>query len=190
MKLPFDHFDILAPIYEKVIRPGNRDEFWHMVDVPANGMLLDAGGGTGRVSQSLIGKTAQIVVSDMSIKMLQETRTKERLQPVCAPSENMPFSGNLFDRIIMVDALHHVNNQPETARELWRILKPGGLIIIEEPDIRYFIVKMIAIFEKLTLVRSHFLFPQEIAGLFSGIGGSIEIKTKSANIWIIITKDL
>ena len=60
----------------------------------------------------------------------------------------------------MVDALHHVINHGQTAREMYRVLKPGGRIVIEEPDIRSFYVKLIAVAEKLLLMRSHFLSPQ------------------------------
>lgn len=188
MKFHFDHFDILAPIYETVIRPGNRDEFWTLVDVPTDGVILDAGGGTGRVSQSMVGRAKQIVVSDLSIKMLMETHKKDGMQPVCTPAENLPFSDKKFDRIIMVDALHHVLSQHKTASELWRVLKPGGHMLIEEPDIFLFSVKLIAIAEKMTFMRSHFLSSQEIANLFPFKHASIEIRTADANKWIIIRK--
>ncbi len=58
----------------------------------------------------------------------------------------------------MVNALHHVCNQQETVNELWRTLQPGGRIVIEEPDVRTFAVKLFALGEKLALMRSHFLF--------------------------------
>jgi len=45
-------------------------------------------------------------------------------------------------------------------------VKPGGRIIIEEPDIRNFRVKLLALGEKLALMRSHFLSPQQIFSLF------------------------
>lgn len=41
----------------------------------------------------------------------------------------------------MVDALHHVINHAASAHEMFRVLKPG-LLIIEEPDIRTFGVKV------------------------------------------------
>ena len=44
---PFDHFKLLAPIYEIFIKPKQPEELMARMDLPAEGALLDAGGGTG-----------------------------------------------------------------------------------------------------------------------------------------------
>ncbi|MGD0877948.1 MAG: methyltransferase domain-containing protein [Anaerolineales bacterium] len=90
------------------------------------------------------------------------------LPTVCAQAEFLPFSSGSFERVIMVDALHHVFDQRQSAYELFRVLVPGGRIVIVEPDIHQFIVRVIAIFEKALLMRSHFLSGDNIAGLFTG----------------------
>src|SRR3970040_1698460 len=127
--------------------------------LPVSGALLDAGGGTGRVAQFMSGKANPIVVADLSCKMLSEARQKDGLRPVCSHTEKLPFPDETFARIIMVDALHHVCDQRGTVGELWRTLQPGGRLVIEEPDLRLFGVKLLAIAEKLALMRSHFLSP-------------------------------
>jgi ubiquinone/menaquinone biosynthesis C-methylase UbiE len=190
MKISFDHFNWLAPIYEMVIRPGDLDDFWKVVDLPERGFLLDAGGGTGRISQQAKQKTAcEIVVSDLSFSMLREASVKGELQPVNTPAEILPFMDNQFDRIIMVDALHHVLDQKKTARELWRVLKPGGSIVVEEPDIRKFTVKLIALGEKIAMMRSHFLLPDMIASLFQFPEAKSEIIQHHNNVWVKITRN-
>ena len=111
------------------------------------------------------------------------------LRPVCSGSESLPFADNSFERVIMVDALHHVIDQAHTAREMFRVLKPGGLLVIEEPDIRTFGVKLIAIAEKLLLMRSHFLAPDEIVKLFASLRvGKSSIKIADGTVWVIIEK--
>jgi len=184
----FDHFDFLAPLYETVIRPKDPQELWAMADLPVSGALLDAGGGTGRVAQFMSGKAAPIFVVDLSCKMLAVAREKEGLNPVCSHTETLPYPDASFARIIMVDALHHVCDQRQTIDELWRVLRPGGKLVIEEPDVRSFPVKLIAIGEKLALMRSHFLTPQRIVDLFHYPDANVRMETGKFNAYIIAKK--
>jgi SAM-dependent methyltransferase len=182
------HFDLLAPLYEAVIRPADPSELCSRIGLPVPGALLDAGGGTGRVAQFLRGQAGSIVVADLSAAMLAETRRKKGLSPVCSPTEKLPFADQTFERIIMVDAFHHVGDQIRTAGELWRVLRPGGRLVIEEPDIRSFAVKLIAAGEKLALMRSRFLPPPRIAAMFRHPGARISIAAENATAWITVEK--
>ena len=189
MKSPFDHFSILAPFYEHFIHYEISQRFIALLDAAADGIVLDAGGGTGRVAQYLRDRVAQIVVADETFKMLQEARAKDGLNPTCCHIEDMPFKDNSFDRILMVDAFHHMSNQAQTIKEMWRVLAPGGRIIIEEPDVRVFGVKLLALGEKLALMRSHFLTPAEIASLF-GTDARVRIEAEDSAAWIIAEKGI
>jgi len=184
----FDHFDFLAPLYETFIPPKDPQELWALADLPVSGALLDAGGGTGRMAQFMRGKANPIVVADLSCKMLSEARQKDNLCPVCSHTEKLPFADETFARIIMVDALHHVCDQRGTVDELWRTLQPGGRLVIEEPDLRLFGVKLLAIAEKLALMRSHFLSPPRIAELFRYSDARVRIETGKFNAWVIVEK--
>jgi ubiquinone/menaquinone biosynthesis C-methylase UbiE len=185
----FNHFDFVAPFYESFIPPRIPEKLLALADLPVDGVVLDAGGGTGRIAQFLHGKTAQVVVADQSFKMLQEARKKVGLRPICSLTERMPFRDIAFARIIMVDALHHVDDQFQTAEELWRILAPGGRIVIEEPDISSFRIRLVAIAEKLALMRSHFLSPPHIANLFHFPNARVRIKKEGTNAWITVEKE-
>ena len=187
--MPFDHFDLLAPIYERVIPAVAIESMLRELDPNPECRLLDAGGGTGRVSGFLQAHVGSIILTDISMGMLKEAATKDNLQPTCALTESMPFANDFFDCVLLVDALHHVKNQAQTTRELWRIIKPGGRIVIQEPDIRKFAVKLIAVAEKLALMRSHFLAPQKIADLFPFEGAKINVHTEKLNVWVIIEKE-
>lgn len=183
-----DHFNLLAPIYEIFIKPKKPEELMARMDLPVEGALLDAGGGTGRVSQFLDGHAVGVVVADQSCRMLEEARGKPGLRPVCGETENLPFPDGFFARIIMVDALHHVASQRETIDELWRVLRPGGRMVIEEPDLRSLVVKLVALGEKLALMRSHFLRPEEIVGLLDYPDVRVEVEYEGAIAYIIAVK--
>ena len=88
----------------------------------------------------------------------------------------------------MVDALHHVCDQRATADELWRTLQPGGRIVIEEPDLRTVVVKLLALAEKMALMRSHFLSPARIAALFDHPNARVHIEAGTFNAWVIVEK--
>ena len=188
LRLRLDHFGFLAPFYERFIQPRFPEKLITLLRMPASGSILDAGGGTGRVAQHLCAPNLRIWVADESLAMLCEAASKTGLRPVSSHIENAPFADSAFERILMVDALHHVANQAQTARELWRLLKPGGRIVIEEPDVRAFSVKLIAVAEKLALMRSHFLAPQQIASLFHFSGAQVHIEADESTAWVIVDK--
>jgi demethylmenaquinone methyltransferase/2-methoxy-6-polyprenyl-1,4-benzoquinol methylase len=182
--MPLDHFDIIAPIYARVTYSA-LEKMRELGGLPVSGRLLDIGGGTGRVASALLKEVDEVVVADVSMGMLRQA-PRSALKPVCSHSESLPFPDNYFERVIMVDALHHVIDQPASAREMLRVLKPGGRIIIEEPDINTFAVKLIALAEKLLLMRSHFLSPVQIASLFPA--GNAEILSEDSSAWVVISK--
>ena len=156
-------------------------------DLPTSGRVLDAGGGTGRVANAIREHAGEVVIADPSLGMLREA-DRTRLGLACSNSEALPFPNDFFERVIMVDALHHVIHQGQTAREMYRVLKPGGRIVIEEPDIRKFAVKLIALGEKLLLMRSHFLAPDKIVDLFSFDSAKTSIHATEGNAWVVIEK--
>jgi ubiquinone/menaquinone biosynthesis C-methylase UbiE len=182
----FDHFDVLAPIYDRAIPFARLELMLKMVNLPVAGSLLDAGGGTGRVTAALRPYVRQALVADFSAGMLAQARGKG-LAGVNTPAEHLPFADETFERVLMVDALHHVHSQAQTVAELWRVLKPGGRLVIEEPDVRTWQVKVVAVVEKLALMRSHFLAPPQIAALLPP-QARVKIEIEGYNAWVIAEK--
>ena len=183
----FDHFAAIAPLYARVTY-SKANIMREVAALPIKGRLLDVGGGTGRVASAIRDLVDEVVIADVSFGMLKET-VHSALKPVCGGSESLPFADNSFERVIMVDALHHVLDHADSAREMLRVVKPGGMLVIEEPDIRTFGVKLIAIAEKLLLMRSHFLTPDEIMNLFASFASEEKtLRAEDGTAWIIIEK--
>lgn len=148
------------------------------------------GGGTGRVTVLFKPMTRQVIIADSARKMLKEAQVKG-VTCTQTVSEQLPFPDGAFDRIIMVDALHHVEDQQQTLNEMWRLLVPGGRIIIEEGDFHHCLVKLVSWGEKLLFMRSHFLKPERIK-LMCQFSNTAEVKLvrEKGMAWVIILKSI
>lgn len=185
-----DHFGFIAPLYDRLFSPPDRARLKELLRLPIDGALLDAGGGTGRVSGQLRPLVGQLVLSDESTAMLRQARKKALCCPVTGTVEQLPFAGECFERVLVVDALHHFADQQRAIGELIRVLRPGGRLVIEEPDLRRLLVKGIAVGEKLMLMRSRFYYPHEIGRMVAAYGLQPRIEHDGAfAAWIIADKE-
>jgi len=130
-----------------------------------------------------------VIVMDLSFPMLVQASHKKRLLSIQGHAERLPFGDNCFDRILVVDALHHFCDQSQAIRDLIRVLKPGGRMVIEEPDINLFVVKIIALIERVLRMQSRFLSSSQICRIISqtGLIPGTE-KTKHFRTWIVVDK--
>jgi ubiquinone/menaquinone biosynthesis C-methylase UbiE len=183
-----DHFDFLAPFYDRVIRSPAESPLFGLLDPPAEGWLLDAGGGTGRVAAALGETFGRIVIADGSLPMLSQALAKGCCAAVAGYTERLPFGDGAFERVIVVDAYHHLADQAVSLTEFWRVLAPGGRLVIEEPDIDLFGVKLVALAEKLALMRSHFVRAEAIAARLGALGAETQVVRQDHNAWVVGVK--
>lgn len=183
-----DLFHRIAPLYDRIFRFLDPTQLLKLLELASHHRLLDVGGGTGRVTNSLVEHVGRACVVDVSWGMLVEARTKG----LCAcqgVAERLSFPDGTFDRILIVDAFHHFCDWPQAASELLRVLRPGGRMVIEEPDIRYGVVKLIALGERLLLMRSRFYAPPDLARLFQAAGGRVTLhEGQGAIYWAVIER--
>jgi ubiquinone/menaquinone biosynthesis C-methylase UbiE len=184
----FDHFDLAAPFFDRVSRAPDLTDLIAAADLPADGLLLDAGGGTGRIAEGLTGLAAGVVVADASKAMAGRAGAKAGVMAVQCEAEALPFASGAFARVVMVDAYHHLRNQRRALGELLRVTAQAGITVIEEPDIRHPVVKMIAVAERLLLMRSHFFSAERISSDPALNGAETSIERAGATARLIIRK--
>lgn len=101
---------------------------------------LDLGCGNGVFLSVLAPMCEKLVGIDISVDMINDcSKTMERLgitnvNLINATSEKIPFPDNEFDVICLVDVIHHVEHLRESVLETHRVLKPGGKLLVFEPN--------------------------------------------------------
>ncbi len=50
-----------------------------------------------------------------------------------AAAESIPFEDSTFDKILCLDTFEHVQDERKTAAEIFRVLKPGGVLVLSVP---------------------------------------------------------
>lgn len=188
LRVSFDHFDWIAPIYDIIIPDANIEALIQYGGFPTNGKVLDVGGGTGRVTQQLINLQSDITIADSSFGMLKVASQKLAVKLALCEAEGMPFPANSFERILLIDTLHHVADVSRTLRECLRVLKRDGLLIIQEPDIQQWGGVLIALFEKLLLMRSHLLPAERVQSVLAPLSKEVVIHRDTNQYWVVCRK--
>jgi len=95
-------------------------------------VILDAGCGTGNLVSRLLSY-GKIIGIDASFQASLFCHKKYNIRTSQALVENIPFSDNTFDFIFVIDVIEHVKDGVGALKELYRILKPGGFLIVTVP---------------------------------------------------------
>ncbi len=66
--------------------------------------------------------------------MRREGDVRARVHWLQSAGERLPFVDGAFDRVICTETLEHVDDDGVLARELARVLKPGGILAVSVPD--------------------------------------------------------
>jgi demethylmenaquinone methyltransferase/2-methoxy-6-polyprenyl-1,4-benzoquinol methylase len=109
---------------------------------PRNGQhLLDVAGGTGDVAFRFLDRApdACVTVCDMTESMLVEGRKRadavdkaDRLSWVTGDAMALPFADATFDRYTISFGIRNVTRIPDALAEAYRVLKPGGRLVVLE----------------------------------------------------------
>ncbi|NWF68690.1 MAG: class I SAM-dependent methyltransferase [Chloroflexi bacterium] len=98
------------------------------------GRVLIAGCGVGMYASQIYRRyTPQVEAFDIETVRVAETRA-EVAHAIVAAAEAVPYPDNCFDTILSHEVLEHVSDDRAAAREMVRVLKPGGRIVIFAPN--------------------------------------------------------
>jgi len=99
--------------------------------------VLDVGCGMGMYTSAFLRYTPYVFGVEIEADRVLEARTRTR-GIARAVGETLPFVDNTFDVIFSHEVLEHVADDRLCAREMVRVVRPGGQIVIFVPNRAYF----------------------------------------------------
>jgi len=152
--------------------------FWRLKKIskhlPTNPIIADLGCGFNCLAlQKLTPKIHTGVGVDLKVASFKNGK----IQSVEANlNKNLPLKNNFFDVVITLAVIEHLNNPLNFCREIYRILKPGGCVILTTPTPRAKpILEFLAFKLKIISAREiadhkNYFSPKDIIQLFQKVG--------------------
>lgn len=102
---------------------------------PKNGRTLDVGCGMGGLFSAIENKNDyEFYGIDFSKVAIEKTSSRIEGIFVQGDVHNLPYKDNLFDNVICMETLEHVDNVKQVITEMKRVLKPMGNLLITVPE--------------------------------------------------------
>ena len=124
---------------------GGLHRIWKRLAISISGVrtgqrVLDVAGGSADLSRlflKAVGETGQVVLTDINNAMLRVGRDRLLDEGIATPTtqcdaEHLPFPDNYFDCVSIAFGLRNVTHKDAALREMKRVLKPGGRVIVLE----------------------------------------------------------
>jgi len=94
--------------------------------------VLDVGCGTGFISRFVADLGGNVYSMDFSSIALNEARHyhRKKLTLIRADAIHLPFRSSIFDVVLANDIIEHLDNEVRFLQEIYRVLVPGGRLIL------------------------------------------------------------
>ena len=127
-------YDSAATVHDRLAVPGiftpPARDLVASLDLPASGMILDVGTGTGVAALLAMqaASRATVVGLDPSVEMLGKARSRGLRCVVAGSVPGLPFPAAIFDRVLASFVLSHLASYQAALMDMTRVLRPGGKI--------------------------------------------------------------
>jgi ubiquinone/menaquinone biosynthesis C-methylase UbiE len=136
-----EYFDQIADKWEEMRRAffgeGVRRAAIAAAAVTPGSVVADVGTGTGFLAEAALDAGAQVIGIDNSDGMLAEVSnrfTGRRFEARRGDTDALPIENGAVDAVVANMVLHHAPDPQAAIREMARVLKPGGRLVITDAD--------------------------------------------------------
>lgn len=132
------YFDAVATRWETMredfFSPRVREKAVAAADLTHGARALDVGAGSGFLTEALLAAGARVDAVDASARMVDEIRRRHGVEARVADAERLPYADAAFDAALANMCLHHVERPAVALREMARVLRPGGRVVVTDLD--------------------------------------------------------
>lgn len=95
--------------------------------------FADIGGGYGRLANEYLKRARKVYLFDYSKTELEQAKEiyGDKIETKSGDIYELPFKDDELDGLMMVRVTHHLERLDQAVKELYRVLKPGGVAVIE-----------------------------------------------------------
>ena len=95
--------------------------------------FADIGGGYGRLANEYLKRAHKVYIFDYSKTELAQAKEiyGDKIETKAGDIYKLPFKNDELDGLMMVRVTHHLKELEKAVAELYRVLKPGGVAVIE-----------------------------------------------------------
>ena len=136
-----EYFESVAHKWDEMRRQffgeGVREASIAAADIRSSSIVADVGTGTGFIAEGALAAGARGIGVDSSDGMLAEAQKRfaeERFEARAGDVESLPLSTAEVDVVLANMVLHHAPDPLSAIREMTRVLKPGGRLVITDAD--------------------------------------------------------
>jgi SAM-dependent methyltransferase len=126
----------VALFNRSVLKQAKYRRILELLEEPAGKTSLDIGADNGVISYLLRQRGGRWYSADLDTGAVESIRQLVHDQVYQLDGSATPFPDHTFDQIVIVDYLEHIADDRAFVRELVRILKPGGRVIINVPHLK------------------------------------------------------
>ncbi|MBI4440466.1 class I SAM-dependent methyltransferase [Candidatus Woesearchaeota archaeon] len=151
--------------------------------------ILDIGCGTGYALQKLHERfpKAELHGIDFSPEMLAiaKKRMGKNARLRMGVVQSLPYNANSFDYVICTEAFHHFEQQEKSLKEMKRVCRKNGFVIVSEPEFLFPSVNRLM--ERIEPGNAGMHTPGEMKSLFEDVGLKVACQ-KRVGILAVLTE--
>jgi ubiquinone/menaquinone biosynthesis C-methylase UbiE len=120
----------------------NPGHHWYLDYLVSDDRVLDVGCGNGmhtlkagEYCREIVGIDYSPHSLDLALRFAESMMVKNvRFQRVNLEHSPLPFADSSFDKVLFLDVIEHLEEREKLLKEIKRVLKPGGLLLLTAPN--------------------------------------------------------